>query len=60
MLRLNDIVTCKKNIIIRVGVIISALEHCGKVKFRSTIFMLPWLSGLWCVVEVFIFGVVGI
>ena len=53
MLRSSDFVTCKKDVMIRVGgVYISAFEHCRKMKFRtyllltliSKIFMLSWLS----------------
>ena len=49
------------------AVYISVLEHCRKRKVRTflhlslinQIFMLPWLSDLGYVVQIFIFGVVG-
>ena len=58
-----------KDIINRVGGgYISVLEHCRKRKFRtflhltliSTIFMMSQLSDFVCVVQIFIFGVVGL
>ena len=35
MLFLSDSVTCRKDFIIRLGICISASEHCRKMKFRT-------------------------
>ena len=39
MLRLSDFGNVEKDIILRVGVYISALEHCRKIKFRTYLYL---------------------
>ena len=69
MLRLIDLKLIEKDIIITVGIYISALEHCRKMKFRtylhlkliSKIFNVVTVDfdSLWCLVEIFIFVAMG-